>query len=712
MKPSPLARHLRAGASALFLLVLLAAPFQAGIPDLYSQAMLGCLILLAGATALAARRLAGATERLATPVDWPILLLVAATAASVVGSVNRHASVVELLRLLSQVTAFYLAASLTSNRPPAGDPEPEKPAPAKARRGRPKEHARSPVRPVSRAPVELLAPALLWAVLAAGAAWAGGRGVVEYAAALRQGWGSYRVFGGFLNPNVLAGHLALTMPLLAAATLVLRARADRWRAGWPVPAILLLLSLGGAAFTGSRLGLVVVSLGLGLFALVTLARQRRLSRAQLAALAVGLVVLGGIVVLLVPTLRLRFLGIFREGFSLGFRVTTWMAAARIFLAHPLLGTGAGSFSSIMTRYSETGFTQAAHNHFLQTAAETGLFGILGLVALLVGWAGAVRRGLAEATPTRAALLAAALAGVAASSAHALLDVDWSIPATGWALWAILGGALGAAGAVKRVPARPAGEGLLLAVLLLVLLPGWRIGMAAGHAEDAAYLAAEDPVAAEAAFREALRLDPYSPDTHREFGRFLGGLGLAHGEERLLAEGRVHLHQAIRLSPTNGLNAYHLGILEMRSGRTRAADEAFRRSLECDPHNPYTLRRLGQLHERANPAETLRIARRLVAVEQSLYGRLRPIAERVDPDYAFGHYWLAQAYRRAGRQSEAAAALRRAARRLQEHRASLQGQGGIDVRGEQRQEPDADVQALEAAVQRALAELSGPADAAP
>src|SRR5690606_7803862 len=60
-----------------------------------------------------------------------------------------------------------------------------------------------------------------------------------------------------------------------------------------------------------------------------------------------------------------------EAHSGQFRVLTWEATAKMAAANPLLGTGIGTFGSTFNKYAIAGWTEAAHNAYLQTAAETG-----------------------------------------------------------------------------------------------------------------------------------------------------------------------------------------------------------------------------------------------------------------------------------------------------------------------------------------------------
>src|SRR5205823_2852634 len=85
-----------------------------------------------------------------------------------------------------------------------------------------------------------------------------------------------------------------------------------------------------------------------------------------------------------------------ESYSGRFRALTWRGTANMAVKNPILGTGIGSFGTAYPRYAEAGFTEHAHNSYLQLAAEAGfpaaifLIVIIG-VALLAGiravWAG-------------------------------------------------------------------------------------------------------------------------------------------------------------------------------------------------------------------------------------------------------------------------------------------------------------------------------------
>lgn len=188
---------------------------------------------------------------------------------------------------------------------------------------------------------------------------------------------------------------ALTaMGAVVCAVAALRAR----RAALP-----LLVLLPALLLTNSRGALLAAVAGLAVGA--TLALGRRLLAA--AALAAALVSLA--VVLAVP------LG------GLGDRSTYWSVARGAVAAHPLAGSGAGTFAQLYRSERPQGpVTRNAHSLYLETLDELGAAGLVLLLGTLAvpAVAGLVRG--------RAA--APAVAGYTVFLLHAGIDWDWTMPA--------------------------------------------------------------------------------------------------------------------------------------------------------------------------------------------------------------------------------------------------------------------------------------------
>jgi O-Antigen ligase len=121
------------------------------------------------------------------------------------------------------------------------------------------------------------------------------------------------------------------------------------------------------------------------------------------------------------------------------RLPLWQAAVDIFDAHPLRGTGAGTYQQFYPQYrTEAAYVTDTHSLYLQSLAELGLVGGA-LIALVVG---GVLVGLATRIrgPDRA-LYAALSALVLAWAVHQALDWDWQMPAVTLPVFMLAGLAL-------------------------------------------------------------------------------------------------------------------------------------------------------------------------------------------------------------------------------------------------------------------------------
>ncbi|HXF30970.1 MAG TPA: O-antigen ligase family protein [Solirubrobacterales bacterium] len=155
------------------------------------------------------------------------------------------------------------------------------------------------------------------------------------------------------------------------------------------------------------------------------------------------------------------------------RLAQWELAVEKFGEHPLDGTGAGTFARIWAQQGSGEFKVInAHSLYLEMLAELGLPGIVflavALIAIFVGLAGRIRG------PDRV-LYAALFAAGLAWAAHAAVDWDWEMPATGFFLFSL--GAMAIAGRegegsgwIPRAPQRVARVALGIGCLVLVVSP--------------------------------------------------------------------------------------------------------------------------------------------------------------------------------------------------------------------------------------------------
>jgi putative inorganic carbon (hco3(-)) transporter len=255
-----------------------------------------------------------------------------------------------------------------------------------------------------------------------------------------------RATGTFLQPDPYGIYLAIAT--LAALTMVFAARGI-WR--WPALVVMVVAS-GALVVSYTRTGWVMVVLGAFVLGLV---------RYRLLLLAVPVLVAAA---LLVPGVQSRVQSVnqtqeiqYGTGNSFQSRVTLWEQNLPKAQQKPLTGLGLGAI------VQESDTASHVHSDYVRAAVETGVFGLVAyiwlLIGALVGCLGALRWARrSRSTP----LLAAALAGVAASAAYLLASGDSNlmnqsaVSGTGWALFACAhaAGRLGREAVAPR-PARPA-----------------------------------------------------------------------------------------------------------------------------------------------------------------------------------------------------------------------------------------------------------------
>jgi putative inorganic carbon (HCO3(-)) transporter len=353
------------------LLLIFSVPFGLVREIAWARARLGAPEALL-ALALAAWFAQGAIRRRldvhAGPLAWPFGLFAWAVALSTLVAVSFQEAIPEVIKWL-EVLALYLMA-------------------------------RSVLRP-------RWVPWLLAAALAAGTIQ-GLLGVYQF---VRQvgpeafRLGRYlRAFGTFAQPNPYAGYLGMVVPL--GFSLSWWALGAAWRERGRLRALARLLGYGVATVIcaaglimswsrGAWLGFVAASLAV---IMAQSGRSRWLVLISLVLVGAMMGLLGGFGLLpgaLVA--RLSDLGSFvslpnltavevtEANYSVYERVAHWYAGLAMFADHLWLGVGAGNFAVFYPDYAPARWQVSlghAHNIFINTAAETGLTGLL---AFIVAW---------------------------------------------------------------------------------------------------------------------------------------------------------------------------------------------------------------------------------------------------------------------------------------------------------------------------------------
>ena len=108
------------------------------------------------------------------------------------------------------------------------------------------------------------------------------------------------------------------------------------------------------------------------------------------------------------------------------RLKIWQGTVDMIRSYPLTGVGIGDFIWAFPRFRPEGLNvqaNAAHNDYLQIAAETGIAGLLAMTWLLVTLIGsAVRNSYEEPVKIGCVI------GLLSLSLHGLVDFNFHIPA--------------------------------------------------------------------------------------------------------------------------------------------------------------------------------------------------------------------------------------------------------------------------------------------
>jgi O-antigen ligase len=234
-------------------------------------------------------------------------------------------------------------------------------------------------------------------------------------------------FGPYVNRNHFAGFVELVLPVALVPLVMGKVRKEHWF----LVALFAVLPLGALFLAASRGGIISFAAEMAVLALLLILRR-----------AGGKHVLAGGVVLLVAFLLVSWLGVHQilqrfsslqslevsVGKRASMRADTW----RIFLDHPLAGTGLGTLQIAFPPYEslyDGKIVNHTHNDYLEALAETGIAGGLCCAWFLgVLFVGSLRRLLQLNSSFAAVLHLSGLVGCCGLLVHSLVDFNLHIPA--------------------------------------------------------------------------------------------------------------------------------------------------------------------------------------------------------------------------------------------------------------------------------------------
>jgi O-antigen ligase len=179
-------------------------------------------------------------------------------------------------------------------------------------------------------------------------------------------------FGPYVNRNHFAGLMELLLPLSLVPLVLGKVRRERLG----VVALFAVMPIVALFLSASRGGIVSFLVQLALLAFLLL-RRRGWGKHLLAAAAVLLAALLMVTWLGVGQILQRFSSMQSLEVTEGKRAAMRRGSWRIFLDHPLIGTGLGTLQIVYPPYEtlyDGKIVNHAHNDYLEALAETGLLG--------------------------------------------------------------------------------------------------------------------------------------------------------------------------------------------------------------------------------------------------------------------------------------------------------------------------------------------------
>ncbi len=240
-----------------------------------------------------------------------------------------------------------------------------------------------------------------------------------------------RVAGTLVYPNALAGIILLLGPVSLALAF---GATKNLKPSIRLAAMALATFLIGASFfwSGSKLGWLI---GTGMAGLYLL---RRDWPKKLKLMAVATVVILGLGVFAV-----RFQQYFAGGAtSAGARLDYWHAAVQTTAAHPILGTGPGTFQRpyVQLKSPDSEMARLTHNDYLEQFSDSGLIGGISYAAWIILALAVIGKKLWR---NAGEIELAIYAGLLGWFAQGLGEFGLYVPALAWTAFSLLGVLIGA-----------------------------------------------------------------------------------------------------------------------------------------------------------------------------------------------------------------------------------------------------------------------------
>lgn len=269
------------------------------------------------------------------------------------------------------------------------------------------------------------------------------------------------------------------------------------------------------------------------------------------------------------------------------RYQFWVAGVDSAKAHPLTGSGPGTFQlDWLPRAPIRSYVTNAHSLYVETYTEIGLVGLALLVAFFVTALVLLIRQVVRASGGERTYAAAVTAALVAFLVGASFDWLWQMPVVPAALLLLLGACVvpthraGRAVGVsvgRSAPRWPMHVGLVVVGLACLLGIAYPLAASSDITRSQNAIAAKDPAAALTAARNAVKLEPDAAATQLQLALVL------ESQKRYGAAAAAARH-AVRDEPQGWTNWLALSSVDAESGDAKGALYAYRRAKAMNPES--------------------------------------------------------------------------------------------------------------------------------
>jgi len=367
----------------------------ASVPQ-WAVTVIHLLTLIALTAFLIEKNLTWSWKWIRTPLDLPILALIALSILSTIFSVHRYASIWSTILLLNYIVIYYLVIHTVRTRDQFKQ--------------------------------------LVFVIIGV-AAFLAIFGLLKLVGANPFPWWEYkdtavfRLESTYYNSDHLAGYMEMTIPLLLGLFLY----------GYRGAGVFFMACLAFFMFLAlflslSRGGWLGLGAGLGLMAAALLANRRREKKLILLVSICGFFILAFIVLSHTTVVEriLTFEQLENENESpIRARVLRWRGTVEMIKDYPLFGSGPGTYATVFTQYQPPGFTLRslrAHNDYLQFTAELGISLIFIIAWMIVALYRKAFKKIKNPSRLVRGTTLGAVAGITAILVHSFGDFNLQMPA--------------------------------------------------------------------------------------------------------------------------------------------------------------------------------------------------------------------------------------------------------------------------------------------